>query len=169
MNRFGQGCLMARRLVEAGVRCVEVSLDGWDTHQDNFTQVESLLNVVDPAMATLIQDLESRDLLHETLVVWMGEFGRTPRINQNEGRDHWPNGWTVALAGGGLPGGRIIGATDESGERVVDRPVGVADFYFSLCRLFGIDPTKVNYSTIGRPIQIVNGGEEIPGLLPTMG
>jgi hypothetical protein len=169
MNNFGQGCLMARRLVEAGVRCVEVSLDGWDTHQDNFTSVERLLGVVDPAMATLIADLDSRDMLHETLVMWLGEFGRTPKINENDGRDHWPNGWTVALAGGGLVGGRVIGATDEAGEKIVDSPVSVEDFYHSLCGLFGVDAAKVNYSRIGRPMKIVNGGADVPGLLRSAG
>ncbi|MCH8138573.1 MAG: DUF1501 domain-containing protein, partial [Proteobacteria bacterium] len=89
-NRFGQGCLLARRLVERGVKFVEVGLGGWDTHQDNFNQTRSLLNVLDPAFATLIRDLGQRGLLKETLVVWLGEFGRTPRINANNGRDHWP-------------------------------------------------------------------------------
>jgi hypothetical protein len=169
MNDFGQGCLMARRLVEAGVRCVEVSLDGWDTHNDNFTAMDRLLGVVDPAMATLIADLEARDMLHETLVIWMGEFGRTPKINENDGRDHWPNGWSVAMAGGGLVGGRVIGATDEAGEKVVDNPVSAEDFYYSLCGLFGVDAAKVNFSRIGRPMKIVNGGAEVPGLLRPLG
>ncbi|MDA1192113.1 MAG: DUF1501 domain-containing protein [Candidatus Poribacteria bacterium] len=165
MNQFGQGCLMARRLIESGVTCVEVSLSGWDTHNDNFTSLENLLGMVDPAMSTLIADLDSRDLLHETLVIWLGEFGRTPKINNNEGRDHFPNGWTVAMAGGGLKGGRVIGATDESGEKIVDQPVKTTDYFYSLCRLFGVDPTKVNYSRIGRPISIVDGGADVPGLL----
>lgn len=168
-NDFGQGCLMARRLVEAGVKCVEVSLGGWDTHNNNFDRVDNLLGRVDPAMGMLIKDLDDRDLLNDTLVVWMGEFGRTPRINDNDGRDHWPNGWTVALAGGGLVGGRVIGATNEGGTKIVDNPVNVQDFYFSLCRLFGVDPAKVNYSRIGRPMKIVDGGKVIPDFLPIAG
>jgi uncharacterized protein (DUF1501 family) len=169
MSNFGQGCILARRLIEAGVRFVEVSLDGWDTHQNNFEAVQGLLSRVDPAMASLIRELDEHDLLQDTLVLWMGEFGRTPRINENDGRDHWPNGWTAAMAGGRLPGGRVIGATDDDGERVVERPVPVQDFFYSLCRAFGVDPTKVNYSRIGRPIKVVDGGGPIEGLLPAAG
>ncbi|MBM3214152.1 DUF1501 domain-containing protein [Candidatus Poribacteria bacterium] len=169
MNAFGQGCLMARRLVESGVRFVEVSLDGWDTHQNNFEAVKRLLGNVDPGMGTLIRDLADRDLLKDTLVLWMGEFGRTPKINANDGRDHWPNGWTVAMAGGGLRGGRVIGATDEAGENVVSSPVSTTDFFYSLCALFGIDPAHVNYSRVGRPIKIVDGGTLIPEFLPAAG
>jgi len=169
MNAFGQGCLMARRLVEAGVRFVEVSLDGWDTHQNNFESVKNLLRRVDPAMGTLLRELDERDMLHDTLVLWLGEFGRTPTINRNDGRDHWPNGWTVALAGGGLRGGRVIGATDENGVNIVGQPVSVTDFFYSLCTLFGVDPTKVNYSRIGRPIRIVDGGSLIPDLVASAG
>ena len=111
-NPFGQGCLMARRLIESGVKCVEVSLNGWDTHTDNFTTTESLMRQLDPAFSRLIQDLGQRELLDETLIIWMGEFGRTPRINRNEGRDHYPQAWSAVLAGGGIRGGQVIGATD---------------------------------------------------------
>jgi uncharacterized protein (DUF1501 family) len=111
-NRFGQGCLLARRLVERGVKFVEVGLGGWDTHQDNFNQTRSLLDVLDPAFATLTRDLKQRGLLTETLVVWLGEFGRTPRINANNGRDHWPKCFSTVLAGGGIQGGRVVGRTD---------------------------------------------------------
>ena len=160
-NRFGQGCLMARRLIEAGVKFVEVSLDGWDTHSNNFEQTEGLLNVVDPAFATLVKDLEDRNLLDETIVLWLGEFGRTPRINENEGRDHFPNGWSAVIAGGGVRGGRAIGATNADGTAVVERPVSVPDLFASLCFALGIDYNNQNYSRAGRPIRVVNNGSVV--------
>ena len=160
-NRFGQGCLMARRLIEAGVKFVEVSLDGWDTHSNNFEQTEGLLNVVDPAFATLVRDLEDRNLLDETIVLWLGEFGRTPTINENEGRDHFPNGWSAVIAGGGVRGGRAIGATNADGTAVVERPVSVPDLFASLCFALGIDYNNQNYSRAGRPIRVVNNGSVV--------
>src|SRR5215471_11196736 len=124
-NRFGQGCLLARRLVERGVPFVEVTLGGvnggafgWDTHQDNFNQVKRLSEVLDPAWASLMKDLQERGLLDTTLIVWMGEFGRTPKINGNGGRDHWANSWTTVLAGGGIKGGQVVGKTSKDGTTV---------------------------------------------------
>ena len=160
-NRFGQGCLMARRLIEAGVKFVEVSLDGWDTHSDNFVQTQDLLKVVDPAFAALVKDLDDRDLLDETIVLWLGEFGRTPKINENEGRDHFPNGWSAVIAGGGVRGGRAIGATNADGTQVADQPVSVPDLFASLCFALGIDYNNQNYSRAGRPIRVVNNGSVI--------
>lgn len=160
-NRFGQGCLMARRLVEAGVKFVEVSLDGWDTHSNNFEQTERLLKVVDPAFAALVKDLDDRNLLDETIVLWLGEFGRTPQINENEGRDHFPNGWSAVIAGGGVRGGRAIGATNEDGTVVLDHPVSVPDLFASLCFALGIDYNNQNYSRAGRPIRVVNNGSVV--------
>ena len=164
MNRFGQGCLMARRLVEAGVKFVEITLDGWDTHENNFERTKELLNVVDPAFAMLLKDLNERDLLDETLVLWLGEFGRTPRINQNEGRDHHPNGWSAVVAGGGTKGGQVIGGTSPDGMQVVTDAIGVPDLFASLCFALGIDYEKENYSRSGRPIQVVNDGTVIQKL-----
>ncbi|MBI1922925.1 DUF1501 domain-containing protein, partial [Candidatus Poribacteria bacterium] len=164
MNRFGQGCLMARRLVEAGVKFVEISLDGWDTHQNNFEQVKNLLKTVDPAFSTLIKDLAERGLLDKTLVLWLGEFGRTPQINNNDGRDHFPNGWSAVLAGGGLRGGQVIGTTTEDGTGVVERPVSVPDLFASLCFALGIDYHSQNYSRAGRPIRVVDNGSVIKEL-----
>ena len=149
---------MARRLIEAGVKFVEVSLDGWDTHSNNFEQTERLLKVVDPAFAALVRDLEDRNLLDETIVLWLGEFGRTPTINENEGRDHFPNGWSAVIAGGGVRGGRAIGATNADGTAVVERPVSVPDLFASLCFALGIDYNNQNYSRAGRPIRVVNNG-----------
>ena len=164
LNKFGQGCLMARRLVEAGVKFVEVSLDGWDTHQNNFDRTKELLDMVDPAFAMLLKDLSERDLLEETLVLWLGEFGRTPRINDNDGRDHHTNGWSAVVAGGGTRGGQVVGGTNEDGSEVVSGAVGVPDLFASLCFALGIDGDEENYSRSGRPIRVVNDGSVIEEL-----
>jgi uncharacterized protein (DUF1501 family) len=161
---FGQGCLLARRLVEQGVTFVEVESNGWDTHQDNFKRVESLTETVDPAFAALVTELKERGLLDKTLVIWMGEFGRTPRINPNTGRDHYPRAFNVALAGGGIRGGRVIGATSADGATVTDRPVGVADLFCTFCHTLGINPRKENQTPQGRPIKIVDGGQPVKEL-----
>jgi hypothetical protein len=163
-NPFGQGCLLARRLVERGVPFVEVALSGvdgrqvlgWDTHQGNFEAVKNLSAVLDPGWATLIEDLKQRGLLETTLIVWMGEFGRTPAINNQAGRDHFPSAWTTVLAGGGVAGGRAVGRTSPDGMTVADRPVTVPDFMATICTALGIDPTTQNLSDAGRPIRIAD-------------
>ena len=162
-NRFGQSCLLARRLVERGVPFVEVTLGGldgqalgWDTHGQNFETVKSLSGVLDPAWATLMEDLKKRGLLDTTLIVWMGEFGRTPQINGSQGRDHFPNAWTTVLAGGGIQGGQVVGRTSAGGTGVEERPVSVIDFLATVCLALGIDPRKQNLSNVGRPIRIVD-------------
>lgn len=159
---FGQGCLLARRLVERGVPFVEVSLAtvgnlalGWDTHVNNFDGVRRLSEVLDPAWATLMEDLKSRGLLDQTLVVWMGEFGRTPRVNGNKGRDHWANSWTAILGGGGIKGGQVIGRTSADGTAVEERPVAVPDFMATIALALGLDPNRQNNSNVGRPIRLV--------------
>jgi hypothetical protein len=153
---FGQGCLLARRLVERGVPFVEVSLGGWDTHQRNFDRVGALCDTLDPAWATLLKDLKDHGLLDTTLVVWMGEFGRTPKINPQDGRDHFPNAWSVVLSGGGIKGGQVVGKTSDDGMEVKDRPVRVPDLLATVCQAIGVDHTKANRSNIGRPIRIVD-------------
>jgi uncharacterized protein (DUF1501 family) len=158
---FGQGCLLARRLVEAGVTFIEVGNGGWDTHQDNFARHKTLSAPVDQGVAALVTDLRQRGLLEKTLVVCLGEFGRTPRINGNQGRDHWPRCFSVLLAGGGVKGGRVVGATDAGGTSVRERPVGVADLFVSFCRALKINPRKENLSTEGRPLKIVDGGKVV--------
>jgi len=163
-SSFGTGCLVARRLVEAGVSCIEVVSNGWDTHRDNFQRSKQLTTQIDQPAAHLVADLHQRGLLDNTLVIWMGEFGRTPRINGNTGRDHYPRAWTMALAGGGIQGGQVIGKTDSSGARVADRPVTVADLFSTFCKSLHIDPTKENMSPIGRPIKIVDGGKPVDEL-----
>ena len=163
-NQFGQGCLLARRLVERGVPFVEVSLNGvpggqglgWDTHQKNFEDVEKLSGVLDPAWATLLEDLKSRGLLESTLVIWMGEFGRTPKINENKGRDHFPVAWSTVLCGGGIRGGQVIGKSSPDGMTVAERPVAVCDFLATACLALGIDPMRQNTSNVGRPIRIAD-------------
>jgi uncharacterized protein (DUF1501 family) len=161
---FGQGCLLARRLVEQGVTFVEVESNGWDTHQDNFKRVEALSETVDPAFAALVGELKERGRLDKTLVIWMGEFGRTPRINPNTGRDHFPRAFSVALGGGGIQGGRVIGATSADGTTVTDRPVAVADLFCTFCQALGINPRKENRTPQGRPIKIVDGGQPVKEL-----
>jgi uncharacterized protein (DUF1501 family) len=154
---------LARRLVERGVAFVEVTLSqiptagaGWDTHVDNFNQVKALSEVLDPAWATLMRDLRDRGMLDKTLVLWMGEFGRTPKITENGGRDHFPNAWSVVLGGAGIKGGQVIGKTDAGGEAVADRPVTVADYYATITTALGVKHTKENISPEGRPIPLVD-------------
>jgi uncharacterized protein (DUF1501 family) len=160
---FGQGCLMARRLIEHGVAFVEVSLGttsggvGWDTHSDNFNAVERLSADLDAGWSTLMRDLEDRGLLESTTILWMGEFGRTPVINPNAGRDHFPNAWSTVLAGGGIAGGQAYGKTSEDGMTVVDGQIGVADLLATLCQALGVSPSAMQMSNTGRPIPISDG------------
>jgi uncharacterized protein (DUF1501 family) len=163
---FGSGCLMARRLVEAGVTFVEVALGGWDTHANAFDTLSTrLLPELDRGMGALIQDLRQRGLLDSTMVVWMGEFGRTPRINQNAGRDHWPKSWSVVMGGGGIKGGQVIGATDKDGVEITDRPVGVMDLVATMTKTMGIDPATLYTTPRGRPIKVVDNGKPIAELI----
>ena len=162
-NIFGQGCLLARRLVEQGVPFVEVTLAnagqgvfGWDTHNQNFDNVKKLCEILDPAWATLMTDLKQRGLLDTTMIVWMGEFGRTPKINPQNGRDHWPTSWTTVVAGGGIKGGQAYGKTSAGGDAVEEKPVAVGDLMATIVKGLGINPSKQNNSTEGRPIRIAD-------------
>jgi hypothetical protein len=161
---FGQGCLLARRLVETGVTFVEVEADGWDTHQDNFERTKKLSESTDQGFAGLVADLKDRGMLDKTLVIWMGEFGRTPRINGQNGRDHFPRAFSVALAGGGVKGGRVIGATSDDGSTIAKRPVTVPDLFTSFCHSLKINPRKENLGPLDRPLKIVDGGEPVKDL-----
>ncbi len=157
---------MARRLVEAGVRCVTIDHSNWDTHDDNFATLKrQLLPWLDAGLSTLLRDLSERGLLDTTLVVVTGEFGRTPRINKDAGRDHWGPAFTVALAGGGIKGGRVIGKTDARAERPADDPHGPEDLSATICHLMGIDPKDEFLTPDGRPVAIVNNGRVIDDLL----
>jgi Protein of unknown function (DUF1501) len=163
-TRFGEGCLLARRLIETGVTFVEVALGGWDTHQNNFERVKSLSATVDPAMSTLVTDLKDRGLLDDTLVIWMGEFGRTPKIftrANTPGRNHYPRAWSTVLVGGGIKGGQVVGKTDKEGASVVERPVNALDFMATVCTALGIDSTKQNTTPNNRPIRIVDKGAKV--------
>jgi hypothetical protein len=164
-NSFGRTCLLARRLIERGVKFVEVALDGWDTHADNFNAVASLCGQLDAPFAALLSDLAARGLLSETLVLCLGEFGRTPTINGNNGRDHWSDAFSAVVAGGGVQGGRMIGATDERGEQVADRPISIPEFYATLLALFGVEPGREYRTPEGRPIRLVTGEKTVPELL----
>jgi hypothetical protein len=155
---FGQGCLLARRLVERHVPFVEVTLNGWDTHANNAAQVRNLSQTVDAAWASLMKDLKERGLLETTLIVWMGEFGRTPKFGRPDGRDHWPNSFSAVLAGGGIKGGQVIGDTGADGASIKDRPVTVPELLATICQALGIDHQKQNISNVGRPIRIVAPG-----------
>ncbi len=161
---FGRGCLAARRLIEVGVRCVEVNLDGWDTHINNHELTRDRVRILDPAFASLLKDLRSRGLLEKTLVMCLGEFGRTPTINPAGGRDHWPTGFSVALAGGGIRGGQVIGATDPEGRPNPADPVQVGDLHATVLTALGISPSTVHQTPIGRTVRFAEG-KAIPQLL----
>ncbi|GAB5403671.1 MAG: DUF1501 domain-containing protein [Aureliella sp.] len=162
-DAFGQGCLMARRLLQRNVPVVEVSLAdrqgglSWDTHADNFNMVEQLSGRLDRSWSRLMDELKSEGLLENTTIVWMGEFGRTPKINPNGGRDHFPGAWTCVLGGAGIQGGSVVGKTNESGMEVVDQPVTAPDFLATLCEAVGVDPETENMAEDRRPIKIAEG------------
>ncbi len=162
---FGQGCLLARRLVEKGVPFVEVTLDGWDTHNNNFDQVKSMSKELDLGWSSLMSDLKDRGLLDTTTIVCAGEFGRTPRINPRSGRDHFPAAWSAVIAGGGIHGGRAYGKTSADGTTVEENKVSTSDFLATVCKAVGVDPDKQNMSNIGRPIRIVDKGTPIADLV----
>ncbi len=154
---FGQGCLMARRLVEQGVAFVEVSLNGWDTHSNNFDQVAGLSSQVDAGWSSLMEDLEERGLLENTTILWLGEFGRTPQINGQVGRDHFPSAWTGVFAGGGIAGGQAYGSTSADGRTVEEDKVSVNELLATLSAAVGVPPDTENISNTGRPIKVVDG------------
>ena len=163
---FAQGCLLARRLVERGVAFVEVALDGWDTHANNFDRVKGLSGTLDTAFAALLADLTDRGLLDSTLVVCQGEFGRTPKINGQTGRDHWPASWSAVLAGAGIKGGQAIGKTSRDGTVVESDPTRTPDLIATVVKAIGLDPTKQNMSNVSRPIRLADpAGKPIKELL----
>ncbi len=164
-TNFGRGCLMARRLVEVGVPYVEVTLGGWDNHQNIFpTLADNKLPELDQAMSALIEDLHQRGLLESTVVLWMGEFGRTPRINANAGRDHYARAWSVVVGGCGLKGGIAVGATNQDGTRVETEPYTAEDLMATVIKALGIPLSTTFTSNNGRPMKIANGGKVIKEL-----
>ena len=160
-HAFGQGCLLARRLSESGVRSVEVQLGGWDTHQDNFQRVQSNTVVLDQALSALIGDLHQSGMLEETLVVLTTEFGRTPKINQNAGRDHYPKAFSAMLAGGGVKGGFVYGKTDEKGSEPVENPVTIGDFNATIAYGCGLPLDQRLFSKNARPFTVANHGDPV--------
>jgi hypothetical protein len=167
-NNFGRSAIMARRLVEAGVSAVEINLGGWDTHQQTFNAHSTRLQpTLDKAMGTLVKDLVDRQLWQNTVIVWMGEFGRTPRINQNMGRDHWARCWSIVVGGGAIRGGQAIGATDQDGMDVARDKVNIGDVFATIYRGLGIDPANQVRDAIGRPFPIAGlQGRPINALVP---
>ena len=163
-NPFGQGCLLARRLVENGVNFVEVTLGGWDTHNSNFVNVPDKAETLDLALSTLLVDLERRGMLDDTLVVLATEFGRTPEINANEGRDHHPQAFTGLMAGGGIKGGQVYGKTDERGSKVVENAITVPDFNATIGYALGLPLDQVLYSPSMRPFTLAAKGKPMVDL-----
>jgi len=164
-STFGRGCLMARRLVEQGVPFVEVDLNGWDNHTGVFTALENtLLPRMDQGMAALIDDLSERGMLEDTAVIWMGEFGRTPRINGTAGRDHWATCWSVAVGGAGMKGGTVIGETDADGMQVTTEPYKSEDLMASVLKALGVSLETTFTSKNNRPMKIANSGRVIKEL-----
>jgi uncharacterized protein (DUF1501 family) len=162
-NNFGRAAVMARRLVEAGVSAVEISLGGWDTHNQTFNAHATRLQPqLDKAMGALVKDLVDRGMWRNTVLVWMGEFGRTPRINQNAGRDHWPRCWSIVVGGGAIKGGQVYGSTDAQGMAVAENPVRVGDVFATLYRALGIDPSTQIRDNIGRPFAIAGSFQGTP-------
>ena len=158
---FGQGCLLARRLIESNVRTVEVSLSGWDTHTNNFTSMPLLCQTMDQAMGALLEDLESSGKLNETVVVLTTEFGRTPIVNRNIGRDHYPQAFTSVIAGGGFKGGYVYGKTSEGAEEVVEKPITIPDFNATIAYALGIPTDQVLYSPSKRPFSVAHKGQPV--------
>jgi hypothetical protein len=162
-SQFGRACLLSRRLVEVGVPFIGIGMGDWDTHNDNWSRMRPNLEVVDQGMSALLTDLQARGLLDTTMVIWMGEFGRDPRINNggtHAGREHYAHAWTTVLAGGGLRVGQAIGRTNASGMEVEDRLVSTADFMATICQAMGIDHTRENTTPEGRPIRIAATGAQ---------
>ena len=164
-NSFGKGCLMARRLVEAGVPFIEVGLGGWDNHQNIFPTLKDMrLPTLDQGMSALVEDLEQSGLLKDTVIIWMGEFSRTPRINGNTGRDHWARSWSVVVGGAGMNGGIAVGNTSDDGTRVESEPYSSQDVMASVCKALGISLDTTFTSNSGRPMKIANSGRIIKEL-----
>ena len=168
---FGRGCLAAARLVEVGVRCVEVTLNGWDSHANNHDIHREKATILDPAFAALIRYLHERELLDRTTVICGGEFGRTPRINPAGGRDHWPHGFTMALAGGGIQGGRVVGETSpepdpdaEDKTQFLKNPHNIADVHATVLHSLGVEYEKELQTPVNRPM-IISQGKAIQDLL----
>lgn len=164
-NRLGQGCLLARRLVESGVRYVEVNFGGWDMHQELYSRLDEKATQLDIALSSLLRDLHRRGLLEETMVVLKTEFGRSPKINENAGRDHHPGVFSGLLAGAGVRTGQVYGASDPQAMSVAEDPVSISDLHATIATALGIDTEQEHFAPNGRPFKIGGGGKPIAGLL----
>jgi uncharacterized protein (DUF1501 family) len=158
---FGRGAILAKRLVEKGVRFVQVNRGGFDTHSGNFPAMRAHGETMDPALASLVADLAESGMLEKTLVIMLSEFGRTPRINQDAGRDHWASVFSCFLAGGGIRGGQVIGSSDKDGFNPEDRPVQVPEIHATVCHALGIDPNKEVLTPLQRPMKLVDNGKPV--------
>jgi hypothetical protein len=163
-NPFGQGCLLARRLIENNVRFVEVSLGGWDTHQNNFVRVPQQASILDQGLGALLGDLSDKGMLDETIVVLCTEFGRTPNINQNAGRDHYPKAFSGLIAGGGIKGGQAYGSTDKTGEEVEENFTEVPEFNATIANALGLPLRKIVHSPSKRPFTVADKHDPITEL-----
>jgi hypothetical protein len=160
-TEFGRGCLLATRLVEKGVRFVQINRGGYDTHMNNFPAMEAHGEVMDPALAAMIEDLSASGMLDKTLILMLSEFGRTPKINKDAGRDHHASVFSCMMAGGGVRGGQVIGSSDEDGVRPKDRPVEVPDIHATVCHALGINPSKEVMTPLQRPMKLIDGGKPV--------
>lgn len=160
-NAFGRGCLLAKRLVDKGVRFIQINRGGFDTHANNFPAMENHGEAMDSGLASLVQDLGESGQLDKTLIIMLSEFGRTPRINKDAGRDHWASVFSCFIAGGGVKGGAVVGSSDEDGAEPKDRPVKVADLHATVCHALGINPNKEVMTPLGRPMKLVDSGEPV--------
>ncbi|MCA9268803.1 MAG: DUF1501 domain-containing protein, partial [Planctomycetales bacterium] len=157
---FGRSCLAATRLIEHGVRCIEITLGNWDSHANNHEFQAGKVKILDPAFAAMLRELKRRDRLDSTIVICGGEFGRTPTINPLEGRDHWPSGFSIALAGGGIAGGQAIGETSPDGEKLDyddECNTRVQDIHATVLHALGIRPELEMATPIGRPMKLSDG------------
>lgn len=157
-HKFGQSCLLARRMIEGGVRFVTITDGGWDTHQDNFKSLRSnRIPPIDQGLPALLTDLQDRGLLDSTLVVWLTDFGRTPTVNSASGRDHWASAGFAVMAGAGIPGGSVLGATDDEGARPIRDEYLTADIAVTIYEKLGIPSDLIAQAPDGRPVRLVEG------------
>jgi uncharacterized protein (DUF1501 family) len=164
-NGFGQRALLARRLVKAGVPFVTLYDGGWDHHTNIFDSFNKKMPDFESSIAALIEDLKQQGMLERTLVIALGEFGRTPKVNKDGGRDHWSNAMSVMFAGGGTPGGQVVGATDRQGYAAIERVLAPENFVSTIYKKLGIDPNQILYTPEGRPTHLVSDPDPISELI----
>ena len=164
-SRLGQGLLLAKRLVRGDIKFIEVSSGGWDTHTDNFTKLDDRVKELDDGVSALVEDLESEGMLDSTLIVIATEFGRTPKINVNTGRDHYPKAYSTVLIGAGVKGGMAFGETDDTASKVIKDAATISDINATVAHLAGLDVEKEYLSPTGRPFELADKGNIITSIL----